>query len=895
MRILSIVSRRLKIDSKAFDELVVRMAGVCERLNYVDDLSEIKKKYVDFYSAGWFKTAYLASFVSTYKDPFEYAVCTCAYLQPLTSYHYDVHPDWSEESGILMEKSQLLMHSMITDISSLVLTLLKFLWDFVTNLEGQYHLIEAANRLEKSQQPKKKATNAQDLLPGYESETWAKKSIEKLVLIRRHLSMILTSCTSSDFQGTEVSIDVTTNEATSGMIVGSKIYNIASFLHKQITTFFELHLSTILTSNDKMTRPSAAYHRLMCGYKVLHFVMGFLPADLASVICDALFKETNDVKITPPSAPVLIFTELLNKKSLICKVSNWFVEFAHEIASPKSFVLWAPQQLCFLDIVHSKQYVTNNESSPQRRLSVTELKNAPATRIDLCLDPMDLQQLLSIIGLPGGKAINSQLLTFVATQVKVVLMFLKKFKTNLKDIDTNCCSCSPAYCAALRSVLSNSSNTENNSSNTNTNNRENKGLSEANCSVDSLLEALINIGVALIMREMVGTAVRAACESNKNATLRGLYASVQAAVNSISPLEALASLRSTPSTTAQQQAHSVTAVCCLAADMGIKGQGQDDVDIALAASLSQLPLSSSDLKLLQLFPMAAAVTFLSEKWTKSTFYPALEAFDSNEHCAQYAIAKLLLCFHVMLQSTSSMDGMATGSLLSKTISGAVKRSKSIGGKKVDKVKTEDHATVSSSNAEDVPHHNAENDLNNVAKPVSVKSSSLSKPVVRMPPSVLSLAYPSRYAFKSYADKYLRVSSVLLLKMRGSKDTPKDGGSITEGNIALNAHNTAALQSFSLMPLRCMSSLLEYFIKCCPIEMRGHFQKYYPAVLVHSDMLEISLGRCKQGDVLNSFIHHSEDVALANSAAVSFSMNESAASLITADLMTDGAEDNRGFN
>ena len=37
----------------------------------------------------------------------------------------------------------------------------------------------------------------QDNLPGYESEAWAKKSIEKLVLVRRHLCMIMTSCSRS--------------------------------------------------------------------------------------------------------------------------------------------------------------------------------------------------------------------------------------------------------------------------------------------------------------------------------------------------------------------------------------------------------------------------------------------------------------------------------------------------------------------------------------------------------------------------------------------------------------------------------------------------------------------------------------------------------------------------
>jgi len=70
-------------------------------------------------------------------------------------------------------------HSLLADISSLVLTLLKFLWDFTVNLEvrklfrycfptlsivssiqGQCLPIEMANRLEKVQQVRKNLLNA---------------------------------------------------------------------------------------------------------------------------------------------------------------------------------------------------------------------------------------------------------------------------------------------------------------------------------------------------------------------------------------------------------------------------------------------------------------------------------------------------------------------------------------------------------------------------------------------------------------------------------------------------------------------------------------------------------------------------------------------------------------
>lgn len=136
----------------------------------------------------------------------------------------------------------------------------------------------------------------QDNLPGYESEAWAKKSIEKLVLVRRHLCMIMTSCSRSFYPckweirmslyvcmyvGEEklvyacmYSMNEWMNEwikvkrllffnpnrncicvaamddNEGGLAIGNKIYHIDTFLQNQIATFFELHLSTLLNNNN---------------------------------------------------------------------------------------------------------------------------------------------------------------------------------------------------------------------------------------------------------------------------------------------------------------------------------------------------------------------------------------------------------------------------------------------------------------------------------------------------------------------------------------------------------------------------------------------------------------------------------------------------------------------
>ena len=116
-------------------------AGVCERLNYVDDLSDLKRDKMDFRSATWFKSAYFSSFVSTYKDPYEYALFSCAYMDPLTRYESEVHPNWPAEGPVLMLRAQLIMQSMLTDLAALALTLLQVLWDYITNLEVRSHTL----------------------------------------------------------------------------------------------------------------------------------------------------------------------------------------------------------------------------------------------------------------------------------------------------------------------------------------------------------------------------------------------------------------------------------------------------------------------------------------------------------------------------------------------------------------------------------------------------------------------------------------------------------------------------------------------------------------------------------------------------------------------------------
>ena len=79
-----------------------------------------------------------------------------------------------------------------------------------------------------------------------------------------------------------------------------------------------------------------------------------------------------------------------------------------------------------------------------------------------------------------------------------MLNVIKRFKSNFKDLENSAATLTPAYCLALRTVLSGSptSATTEEEKGTGTDKEEDKN------GLDSLFEALIKIGVALVLREV---------------------------------------------------------------------------------------------------------------------------------------------------------------------------------------------------------------------------------------------------------------------------------------------------------------------------------------------------------------------------------------------------------
>jgi hypothetical protein len=84
-----------------------------------------------------------------------------------------------------------------------------------------------------------------------------------------------------------------------------------------------------------------------------------------------------------------------------------------------------------------------------------------------------------------------------------------------------------------------------------------------------------------------------------------------------------------------------SSLSCLATDLGILSS---NFDLSLTASIFKFGFTAEEIELLRLFPVAAACSFFSSKWSKAEYIPELEAFANNEHCMQFAYAKLFLAF-----------------------------------------------------------------------------------------------------------------------------------------------------------------------------------------------------------------------------------------------------------
>jgi hypothetical protein len=317
------------------------------------------------------------------------------YIHPLQAVRRSCHRDCPEEVLELCTKAGAIANTMLMDLGSFLVTLVKFLWDNMNALHAQCHPIEAGKRIERMVQAKNRGGSAaaaavasQEVMPGAESEVWAKKQIEKFVLIQQHLSWLVTGAMEKG-----------------SFTVHNLQYNPAQYVQEHILTYFSSRLHGLFPApgdHQQAQRFSQSLHRLTCGCVSVQYVLRLLNADIGAAVQDLFYNEFQEGSLVPPPGiPVPLYIQLDSEK-LISKIAMWFVELTQKIAHTSSGLVWVPCQKRFVNATHSG---VNSDY-----------------QVDVFLNHDELVQLVTMVGVQGVRAIESQLLTLVGDQVQDLLL-----------------------------------------------------------------------------------------------------------------------------------------------------------------------------------------------------------------------------------------------------------------------------------------------------------------------------------------------------------------------------------------------------------------------------------------------------------------------------------------
>ena len=373
-----------------FDALAQRMLFVFDRSLYRDSLDKLVDQHIDFHQIGWFRATFLSAFSVAMTDPNGLAQNSWLFFLPLQSIRLSCHEECPEEVLPLSIKAGVLANTMLSDVGDFAVTLVTFLWDFVSYLQSQYHPAEVGKRAERIAQSKQRggaaaaaAAAQQDALPGVESEVWAKKQIERFVLIQQHLTWLVASA-----------------KALGAFKVHNLEYTPSLYIQEQVLTYFTNRLHSLFQTSDKTPlRFSSSFRKLTCGCLAMQHALRLLDVDISTAVQDVFFAEFQDsTQVPPPGLPVPLHAGL-DQEKLIYKIGVWFVELAQQIARPGSGLVWSPAHEQFVNATHQGS-------------------NADFA-VETVLNREELQQLVTMIGVQGVKAIESQLLTALTTEVSI--------------------------------------------------------------------------------------------------------------------------------------------------------------------------------------------------------------------------------------------------------------------------------------------------------------------------------------------------------------------------------------------------------------------------------------------------------------------------------------------
>jgi hypothetical protein len=175
----------------------------------------------------------------------------------------------------------------------------------------------------------------------------------------------------------------------------------------------------------------------------------------------------------------------------------------------------------------------------------------------------------------------------------------------------------------------------------------------------------------------------------------------------------------------------------------------------------------------------------------------LEAFSNNEHCVQFAIAKLFVCFFSIVTTYSRIIENNNDTIkVDGGSSSNISNNNNVVNENNILIKNNNINTDNTDNKNNIKNDN-KNNTKNISKSTQVKNE-----------------------YKNYVEYYLKISSQILLTFRLKNELP----------------------SFKNFPFRPMCFMLEYFLKLSNgiIEIDS-LEKFFSNSLLRNGLLDISLG------------------------------------------------------
>ena len=385
-----VMSQGVRAIGAAYDTLTQRILYVYDRSFYADSIERLVDTHLDCREIQWFRSSFLAAFKTAMVDPHLHARHAWLFFAPLEKVRLSCHNECPEEVLQVCSRAGTVASSMLTELGTFVVTLVRFLWDQNNSLQAQYHPTETGRRAERFHQARLRggaaaanAAAAQETLPGSESEVWAKKQIENFVLIQRHLGWLMAGARERGV-----------------FAVHTLEYNPTLFLQEQIMQFFAERMMELFDDSD--VNPLCFSHtlrKLTCGCLAVQQVLRLLQVDIGTATQDLFFMEFQDnTQVPPPGLPVPS-TASLDKERLIYKVGRWFTELVGRIAHSGSGLVYCPDHRMFINATHSG--VSSDFA------------------VEAVLGHSELVALVTMVGVQGARAIESQLLAVLVEQVSI--------------------------------------------------------------------------------------------------------------------------------------------------------------------------------------------------------------------------------------------------------------------------------------------------------------------------------------------------------------------------------------------------------------------------------------------------------------------------------------------